>query len=66
MSAAEEIAKEFHRVYELHAKVMGYATRKETAVPWEDLPEINRSLMTSVVDDLLLRQVIAPGRSSLV
>jgi len=63
VKTSEEIAAEFHRIYELHAKVMGYATRKESAVPWEDVPEINRALMISVIDDLLLRQVIAPGPS---
>ena len=66
MSAAEEIAKEFHRVYELHAKVLGYPTKVESQGAWEDIPELNRTLMTLVVEDLLLRQVIAPGRSSLV
>jgi hypothetical protein len=63
MNTAEEIAKEFHRVYELHARVMGYPIRRESAVPWEDLPEINRSLMISVVESLLVRTIIEPGPS---
>lgn len=61
MSAPEQIAAEFHAVYERLAPYFAYETRPETAVPWEDLPERNRALMVAVVDDLVIRRIIDPG-----
>ena len=54
--AFEAIAKLFHQTYERLAPDFGYETRRESAVPWEDVPENNRRLMTAtvrgVVDEL--------------
>lgn len=51
---AEEIARRFHESYERLAPSFGYETRKESAVPWEDVPEPNRRLMIAVARDVLL------------
>lgn len=59
MSPAETIAKAFHESYERQAPDHGYKTRERSAVPWEDVPEDNKSLMIAVVDDLLTSRVIA-------
>lgn len=59
MKKAEVIARAFHESYERLAPAYGYETRKESAVPWEDVPETNRNLMTSVVHDLLSKEVIS-------
>lgn len=49
----EYIAMRFHEMYERLAPSHGYETRKESAVPWEDVPEKNRSLMKAVVRSLM-------------
>lgn len=51
---AEEIARRFHESYERLAPSFGYETRKESAVPWEDVPAQNKGLMIAVVRDVLL------------
>lgn len=55
---AEAIAREFHEAYERLAPKHGYSTRKESAVPWQDVPQQNRELMIAVVEDLLREGVI--------
>lgn len=45
---AEKIAHLFHETYEELAPSFGYETRKESAVPWEQVPENNRNLMIAV------------------
>jgi hypothetical protein len=49
----EFIARRFHEMYERLAPSFGYETREATAVPWEDVPQGNRSLMIAVVQALL-------------
>ena len=44
----EELAKFFHETYEEIAPLFGYETRKESAVPWDQVPEKNRFLMIEV------------------
>ena len=44
----ERWARLFHETYERLAPTFGYETRRESAVPWEDVPEDNRRLMTAV------------------
>ena len=53
MKKDEQIAKRFHEVYEELATDFGYETRKASAVPWEKVPEPNKSLMIAVVGVLL-------------
>lgn len=48
-SWAEDIARRFHEEYERLAPSFGYETRRESAGPWEDVPEANRLLMTATV-----------------
>jgi hypothetical protein len=58
---AEVIAAQFHAAYEKLAPQHGYETRPESAVPWADVPDRNRSLMVATVDALLERGTIACG-----
>ncbi len=58
MTDAERVAKAFHESYERQAPSVGYETREDSAVPWEDVPEKNRTLMIKVAADLLARGVV--------
>ena|SRR5687767_592094 len=49
----EALARLFHETYERFAPEYGYETRRETAVPWDDVPEPNRSLMIAVAAEIL-------------
>jgi len=53
MMTAEELAKFFHETYEELAPNYGYTTRRSSAVPWEDVPEPNKSLMIAVAKRVL-------------
>ena len=48
MELAEQIAMRFHFWYESLAPKYDYATRKESHVEWDQVPENNRSLMVAV------------------
>jgi hypothetical protein len=50
---AETIASKFHEAYERLAPEFGYKTREASAVPWEEVPEANKSLMIAVIGELL-------------
>jgi hypothetical protein len=50
---AEQLAQAFHETYERLAPAFGYETRKESAVPWADVPEQNKRLMVAVADCIL-------------
>lgn len=50
--ADEELARAFHEAYERLAPSFGYETRKESSVPWEQVPENNRRLMTAVAGEM--------------
>jgi DNA repair ATPase RecN len=52
MSRAQDLAKKFHEAYERLAQ-FGYETRRESAKPWEEVPENNRRLMEAVCEELL-------------
>jgi hypothetical protein len=56
---ADDVARAFHESYERLAPEFGYKTREASAVPWEDVPDANASLMRAVARDLLERGVIA-------
>ena len=45
---AETLAQQFHKTYELLAPSFGYETRRESAVPWEQVPYRYRRLMIAV------------------
>lgn len=49
----ERVARAFHEIYERLSSKYGYETRKESAVPWEDVPEKNKSLMLATVRVLM-------------
>jgi hypothetical protein len=51
--SAEDVARLFHEAYERLAPSFGYETRRESAVPWEDVPEANRRLMEAVAAEVL-------------
>jgi hypothetical protein len=48
----EDAARLFHETYERLAPEHGYRTREASAVPWEDVPEPNRSLMIAVAGEV--------------
>ena len=50
---AEALARRFHETYERLAPSHGYETRKASAVPWDDVPARNKSLMIAVCAELL-------------
>jgi hypothetical protein len=62
-TAAEQVAAAFHDAYERLAPDHGYRTRDASAVPWDQVPAQNRELMVATVQDLLDRDMIAPGSS---
>lgn len=45
MITAEELAHMFHDVYEELAPQFDYNTRRESAVPWDEVPQQNKLLM---------------------
>ena len=51
-TTSEDIARKFHEAYERLAQEFGYETRKASAVPWENVPEPNRSLMIAVAGEV--------------
>lgn len=50
---AAELARKFHEAYERLAPQFEYETRRESAVPWEDVPEANRNLMVAVAAEII-------------
>lgn len=58
---AERVARAFHQSYEELAPSYGYTTRRESAVPWEQVPTANRALMVAVAEKLLAEGVISAG-----
>jgi hypothetical protein len=57
----EELARAFHETYERLAPRFGYETRRESAVPWEEVPENNKQLMIAVCEELLARVLATPA-----
>jgi hypothetical protein len=57
----EDLAKLFHDTYERLAPNYGYETRKESAVPWEDVPVRNKELMVNVAEEVLAAISPRPG-----
>ena len=53
----EQMAKVFHETYENLANEFGYETRKQSAVPWDKVPDKNKQLMIATC-----KQVIAHYR----
>jgi hypothetical protein len=49
---SEQLARLFHETYERLAPTFGYQTRKESAVPWEQVPAHNKALMVAVADEV--------------
>lgn len=49
----EKLAQRFHETYERLAPQYGYETRKDSAVPWADVPEKNKKLMIAVCAEIL-------------
>lgn len=59
----EQLARMFHEAYEELAPSLGYETRAESAVQWEDVPEANWNLMVQTAALVLSRLPLAdpPG-----
>lgn len=58
MSPEERLAKRFHEIYEQLAPAFAYETRKESAVPWEKVPERNKLLMIAVCQQLMRERTV--------
>ena len=58
---AEQLAQIFHDNYERLAPEFGYTTRKTSAVPWENVPEPNKSLMIAVAKSVMRELGIEEG-----
>ncbi len=56
---AENLAQLFHETYERLAPEHDYETRKETAIPWEQIPpdNANKQLMIAVATEVLHSQM---------
>ncbi len=50
---AEKLAQLFHETYERLAPSYSYKTRDESAVPWAQVPEMNKRLMIAVCAEVL-------------
>lgn len=50
---ADELAQFFHKTYEELAPQFGYETRKDSSVPWENVPAKNKNLMIAVCGKVL-------------
>jgi len=61
LTTSERIARAFHEAYEQIAPELRYTTRRQSAKPWEQVPDSNRELMMRTVDELLAAQIIQPG-----
>lgn len=53
MIGAIDLAKRFHEAYERLAGNHGYQTRKDSAVPWDEVPTKNKTLMIATCDELV-------------
>ena len=51
----EELARFFHDTYERLAPQFEYRSRKETNVPWEQVPENNKQLMIATATAVLAK-----------
>lgn len=49
----EDLAELFHTTYERLAPVYSYETRKASAVPWKDVPDMNKRLMIATAGEVL-------------
>lgn len=49
----EQLAQFFHETYERLAPKYKYETRKESAVPWSEVPDNNKKLMIAVAGEVL-------------
>lgn len=49
----EDLARRFHEAYERLAPEYGHETRRESAVPWDQVPERDRALMVAVCRELV-------------
>lgn len=59
-TTAAAVAQLFHEAYERLAPSFGYQTRRESAVPWDDVPEQNKALMTAVAAEVIPVLLAAP------
>lgn len=59
MDGAELLAQRFHETYERLAPNYGYQTRRDSAVPWDDVPTHNKQLMIATARELIRTGVVA-------
>ena len=56
----EALAQRFHEAYERLAPHYHYETRRESAVPWSEVPEPNRSLMVAAAAEVIRTALSIP------
>lgn len=54
---AEDIAREFHETYERLAAEQEH----RSAATWNEVPQLNKTLTTAVISNLLTRNIIRRG-----
>ena len=64
--ATGRIARAFHEQYEALAPLFDYKTRDASAVPWEQVPDSNRRLMTATVWQLIVGGYIEVGPAAVL
>jgi hypothetical protein len=57
---AEGLARLFHETYEYLAPYYDYETRKQSAVPWDDVPANNKALMAATARAVLAAGCVLP------
>lgn len=63
--AAKALAQQFHEAYERLAPSFGYATRQESAKPWDDVPVANRQLIEEVCREVMLPKLLQAKRDGM-
>ncbi|WP_130291661.1 hypothetical protein [Pseudonocardia sediminis] len=58
-AAPDFLARRFHELYERLAPDHGYETRRDSAVPWSEVPAANKALMQDVARHLLADSSVA-------
>lgn len=54
----EVLARQFHNIYESVAPLFNYHTKLESRVPWEDVPEPNKTVMIQTCKQLLANKIV--------
>lgn len=59
LTTPDQLAELFHTTYEQVTPQFGYETRRETAVPWDELPHPHKQMLIAVATQVLGQLVLA-------